>query len=85
MASNAFSTSIKIVPVRTPFSNPVVTLSVRYPKQVFTESFFWKPDWNLHKSLFLLKTPVLEPFLKCGLILAILQLLGKELSLIERL
>ena len=35
MVSNAFCKSIKTTPVKRPFSNPVVILSVRCPRQVF--------------------------------------------------
>ena len=56
MVSNAFCKSIKIIPVKRPFSNPVVILSVRCPRQVLVKYFFWKPDWNLYRILFLLKT-----------------------------
>ena len=40
--SNSFCRSIKTIQVKRPFSNPVVILTVRCPKQVFAEKFFSK-------------------------------------------
>ena len=37
MVLNAFGKSIKIIPVKKPFSNPVAILLARYPRQVFVE------------------------------------------------
>ena len=45
MMPNTFCKSIKIIPLKRPFSSPVVILSVRSPKQVFVEYFFRQPDF----------------------------------------